>query len=82
MKKIILASALGLLSMGPAAGQSVFADQVQAAPFPSANMAAVKACEAQKRRQAGLNKGLAANYNAKRVQRECLAEQLSTNSTR
>lgn len=78
MKKIILASALGLLSMGPAPGQSAFADQVQAAPLASANMGVVKACEAQKRRQAGLNKVLAANYNAKRVQRECLAEQSST----
>jgi anti-sigma factor RsiW len=34
--------------------------------------AAVQACEAQMRRMAGLNKTLAANYNAERVHDECM----------
>ena len=63
VKRIFVASALvlfpiSLAGAGGAAGPGLFAR--------------VQACEAQMHRMAGLNKTLAANYNAERVHDECV----------
>ena len=80
LKRILVASALVLFSMGPAGTGGA-----AATPYPSLParqspgvsttprfFGAVQACEAQMRRMAGLNKTLAANYNAERVHDECV----------
>jgi hypothetical protein len=79
LNRILVASALVLFSIGPAVTGEA------ATPHPSfparqspgvsttpGFFAAVQACEAQMRRMAGLNKTLAANYNAERVYDECV----------
>jgi hypothetical protein len=63
VKRIIVASALALFSIGLAGAGG--------AATPGL-FAAVQACEAQMHRMAGLNKTLAANYNAERVHDECV----------
>ena len=63
VKRIIVASALAVFSIG------------LAGPARAATpglFAAVQACEAQMHRLVGLNKTLAANYNAERVHDECV----------
>lgn len=72
LKHTIASSALALFLAGPALAQST---AVTAQPTPSkpAMLSAVQACEAQTHRMAGLNKGLAANYNAARVHDDCVA---------
>ena len=72
-KRIIVASALAVLSVGSAGAQSLETRQSPAVSSAPGNFAAVQNCEAQMRRMAGLNKTLAANYNAERVQDECVA---------
>jgi hypothetical protein len=83
-KRIIVAGALALYSIGPAAAGSLTNQHPVVSTTP-ANSAAVQACEAQMRRMAGLNKTLAANYNAERVYDDCVASikrqsRLSSNS--
>jgi hypothetical protein len=76
LKRIALASALALFSIG-----SGGCDSVPSSPGTAINalstmpgvFAVVHACEAQIRRMAGLNKTLAANYNAERVHDECVS---------
>ena len=63
VKRIIVASALALFSIALAGAGGA------ATPSLSAR---VQACEAQMHRMAGLNKTLAANYNAQRVHDECV----------
>ena len=77
LKQIIVASALALFSSGPAGagGAATPLPTLPARQSPGVSttpgfFAAVQACEAQKRRMAGLNKMLAANYNAERVHDE------------
>ena len=72
IKRIIVASALAVLSVGSAGAQSLETRQSPAV-FSTAGNSAVQNCEMQMRRMAGLNKTLAANYNAERVQDECVA---------
>jgi hypothetical protein len=72
-KRFIVASALALFSVGPAAAGSLTTSRQPAFSTAPANSAAVKACEAQMRPMAGLNKTLAANYNAERVYDDCAA---------
>jgi putative SOS response-associated peptidase YedK len=79
LKQIIAASALSLISFGPAVAQSTSAaNQLPAASTAPATITTVEACEGQTRRLAGLNKGLGANYNAERVHNDCVAS-TSTN---
>ena len=80
LKRILVASALVLFSIGPAGtgGAATLYPSVPARQSPGVSttpgfFAAVQACEAQMRRMAGLNKTLAANYNAERVHDECVA---------
>jgi hypothetical protein len=70
-KRFIVASALALFSVGPAAAGSLMMSRQQTFSTTTANSAAVKACEVQMRRMAGLNKTLAANYNAEHVYDDC-----------
>ena len=62
VKRSIVASALALFSIGLAGA---------GAATPGL-FARVHACEAQMHRMAGLNKTLAANYDAERVHDECV----------
>ena len=73
LKRIIVASALALFSIGPAGAQSFATRQSPGVSTTPGLFAAVQACEAQMRRMAGLNKTLAANCNAERVHDECVA---------
>ena len=73
IKRIIVASALAVLSVGSAGAQSLETRQSPAVFSGLGNSTAVQNCEMQMRRMAGLNKTLAANYNAERVQDECVA---------
>jgi hypothetical protein len=67
----VSAAILALALSGPAYAQTTAAVvQPQVAP---AAMTAVATCESQMRRLAGLNKGLAANYNAQHVHEDCVA---------
>jgi hypothetical protein len=75
MKKIILASALALLSIGPAAAQAPAMYQSPAVSAEAANLPTVEACQAQMRRLAGLNKTFGANYNPEHVNELCLDEE-------
>jgi hypothetical protein len=68
-KPIVVASALALLPIVPAA-QSWADQQLTVAP---AKLAAVASCEADMRRLAGLNKTIGANYNATHVDEVCAA---------
>jgi hypothetical protein len=79
VKRIIVASALALFSIGLAGvgGAATPRSPLPARQSPGVSttpglFAAVQACEAQMRRMAGLNKTLAANYNAERVHDECV----------
>jgi hypothetical protein len=79
LKRIVVASALVLFSIGPAgaAGTATPHPPLPARQSPGVLttpefFAAVQACEAQMRRMAGLNKTLATNYNAERVHDECV----------
>ena len=79
LKGIIVASALVLFSIGPAGagGAATPHPLLPARQSPGASttpkfFAAVQACEAQKRRMAGSNKTLAANYDADRVHDQCV----------
>jgi hypothetical protein len=74
MNNIILAGALVLFSIGSAEARSLPKDGLPAASTAAAKGAAVEACKAQLRRLAGLNKTLAANYNAEHVRNLCVAE--------
>ena len=47
--------------------------QPQTASAATTMVTAVATCESQMRRLAGLNKGLAANYNAQYVYDDCVA---------
>ena len=73
MFKRIIVAALALFSIGSAGAQSLTTTQSRAVSTAPANFTAVQACEAQMRRMAGLNKTLAANYNATRVHNACVA---------
>jgi hypothetical protein len=73
LKKIMLASTLAMLSIGPAGAQSLATRQSSPGSTPPELVAAVQACEAQKHRMAGLNKTLAANFDVGRVHDECVA---------
>ena len=70
VKRIIVASALALFSIG-CAGEVASPRSPGVSTTPGL-FAAVQGCEAQMRRMAGLNKTLAANYNAERVHDECV----------
>ena len=75
VKRIIVASALALFSIGLAGNGR--ADTLPARQSPGVSTTpglfdAVQVCEAQMRRMVGLNKTLAANYNAERVHDECV----------
>jgi hypothetical protein len=72
-KAIILTGGLALLSMGPAVAQGYPTDQPPVASTTQTKLAALGACEAQWRRFAGLNKTIAANYNAAHVEDVCEA---------
>jgi hypothetical protein len=72
LKEIILASALAVFSIGPAGAQSFATRQSPGISTTPGAVATVQACEAQMHRMAGLDKGLAANYNAERVHDECM----------
>jgi hypothetical protein len=72
---IILASALALLSIGPAAAQSPAMNQSPAVSAEAANLATVEACQAQMRRLAGLNKIFGDNYNPEHVHEFCVGEE-------
>ena len=71
VKRIIVASALALFSIG-CAGEVASPRSPGVSTTPGLFAAAVQACEAQKRRMAGSVKTLAANYSAKRVHDECV----------
>jgi hypothetical protein len=73
-KWFIVASAFALFSVGPAAAGSSITSRQQTFSTTAAKSAAVKACEAQMRRMAGLNKPLAANYNAEHVYDDCAGQ--------
>ena len=72
LKRIIVAS-VAVFSIGLAGCQSSAMRQLAGVSTTPGSFAAVQACEAQKRRMAGLVKVLAANYNAERVHNECVA---------
>jgi hypothetical protein len=73
-KHTIAVSALALISIVPAAAQSTLvASQPPAVWTTPATMTTIGVCESQMRRLAGLNKTLAANYNAVRVNDSCAA---------
>ena len=72
LKRIIVASALALFSIGPAGAQSFATRQSPGVSTTPGLFARVQACEAQMHRMAGSNKTLAANYNAERVHDECV----------
>jgi hypothetical protein len=79
LRRIIIASALALFSSGLAGtgGATMPRPSLPAPQSPGVSTTpglfdAVQACEAQMRRMAGLNKTLAANYNAERVHDECV----------
>jgi hypothetical protein len=55
LKRIIAASALALLSIGPAGAQSFATTQSPGVSTTPGSFAVVEACEAQMRRMAGLN---------------------------
>jgi hypothetical protein len=73
-KRFTVASALALFSVAPAGAGSLTTSRQQTFSTTTANSAAVKACEAQMRRMAGLNKTLAANYNAEHVHDDCAGQ--------
>lgn len=73
LKRIIVASALAVFSIGLAGCQSSSMRQLAGVSVMPGSFAAVQACEAQKRRTAGLVKVIAANYDAERVHNECVA---------
>src|SRR5437763_4486138 len=66
LKRIIVASALAVFSIGLPGCQSSAMRQLAGVSTMPGSLA-VQACEAQKRRTAGLVKTLAYNYNAERV---------------
>jgi hypothetical protein len=72
LTRFIVASALALFSVGPAAAGTT--SRQQTFSTTTANSAAVKACEAQMQRMAGLNKTLAANYNAEHAYDDCAGQ--------
>ena len=72
LKRIIVAS-VAVFSIGLAGCQSLSMRQLAGVSTTPGSSAAVQACEAQKRRMAGLVKVLGANYNAERVHNECVA---------
>jgi hypothetical protein len=79
VKRIIVASALALFSIGLAGtgGAATPRPPLPARQSPGVLttpvlVTDVQACEVQMRRMAGMNKGLAANYNAERVHNECV----------
>ena len=73
IRHIVSAAALATLALAaPALAQNApSSPQATAAAQPSSSD--VDACVAQMHRMAGLNKGLAANWNADRVRRDCAA---------
>ena len=75
LKRIVVASALALFSIGPAGAQSFATRQSPGVSTTPGSFASVQACEAQKRRQATATvvKQLSFNYNAERVHDECVA---------
>jgi hypothetical protein len=73
IKQSVSAAILALALVGPAHAQSTAAVQPQATSAAPAMVTAVATCENQMRRLAGLNKGLAANYNAQHVHEDCVA---------
>jgi hypothetical protein len=75
MKRIILAAAVVLYSIGSAGAQLLPADRLPAAPTAAAKVASAETCEAQLWRLAELNKTLGANYNAEHVRDLCAGEQ-------
>jgi hypothetical protein len=75
MKQIIIASALALFSIGSAGAQSLPPNRMLVASTAPVDVAAVAVCETQLQRLAGLNKTLAANYNAEHVRDVCVTEQ-------
>jgi hypothetical protein len=72
LKQIIVAGALAVFSIGPAGAQSFDTRQSPGISTTPGPVAAVQACVVQMHRMAGLDKGLAANYNAERVHNECM----------
>lgn len=74
LKRVFIAVGFALCAVGPASAQSntMGVNGPSVAAGPSAT-AAVATCENQMRRLAGLNKGLAANYNAAHVHDVCVA---------
>ena len=72
VKRIIVASALALFSIGLAGAGEVASRRSPGVSTTPGLFDAVQACEAQMRRMVGLNKTLAANYNAERVHDECV----------
>ena len=75
MKQIILAGALALFSIGSAGAQSLPPDRMPVVSTASVDVTAVAVCENQLQRLAGLNKTLAANYNAEHARDVCVTEQ-------
>ena len=73
LKRIIVTSALAVLSIGLADCQSFAMRQSRGVSTTPGSFAAVQACEAQKRRTAGSVRTFAANYDAERVHNECAA---------
>jgi hypothetical protein len=79
LKRIIVASALALFSIGPAGPgrAAMLLPPLPARQSPGVSttpgfFGAVQACEAQMHRLAESNKTLAANYDAERVRDECV----------
>jgi hypothetical protein len=74
LKQVLIAAGLTICAAGIASAQqsptSAAAGTVTAAPT---TLTAVAACEGQMRRLAGLNKALAANYNAQHTHDSCVA---------
>ena len=73
LKRIIIASALAVFSIGLAGCQSSAMRQSPGVSTTLGSFAVVQACDTQKRRTAGLVKTFAANYDAERVHNECVA---------
>jgi hypothetical protein len=73
-RRFIVASALAVFSVGPAAAGSLTTGRQPGFSTTPAHCATVKACEVQMRRMAGLSKTLAANYNAEHAYDECAGQ--------
>jgi hypothetical protein len=73
LKKVLIAAALTICAAGTVSAQLSPTNTAGAVTVTPTNLTAIAACESQMHRLAGLNKGLAANYNAQRTHDACVA---------